>query len=74
MGTMRIKEMPKQCKHALPSCLCQEGLAIPRLDGPVWNGYTNVVKASTSNLSKILLGLRFSVSINTMNVTRSDIQ
>ena len=52
-------------KHALPSCLGQEGFAIPRLDGPVRDGYANVVKASTSDLGKILLGLRSSMSINT---------
>jgi hypothetical protein len=61
-------------KHARPSRLCQEGLARPRLDGPVREGYANEVKASTSDLGKILLGLRFSMSINTINVTRLAIQ
>jgi hypothetical protein len=60
-------------ENALPSCLCQERLAIPRLDGPVREGYANPVKASTSDLGKIFLGLRFSMSINTINVIRSDI-
>jgi len=61
-------------KHALPSCLCQEGLAIPRLDSPIWEGYANVVEASTSDLGKVFLGLRFSMSIYTIELTRSDIQ
>ena len=52
-------------KYALPSCLCQKGLAIPRLDGPVREGYAYVVKASTSDLGKILLGLHFSMSMST---------
>jgi hypothetical protein len=74
LGNYENQRDASTSKHALPSCLCQKGLAIPRLDGPVRDGYANVVKASTSDLGKILLGLRFSMSINTINVTRSDIQ
>ena len=40
-------------KHALPRCLPQKGLAIPRLDGPVRKGYANEVETRTSNLGKI---------------------
>lgn len=61
-------------RHVRPGCLCQEGLARPRLDGPVREGYANEVKASTSDLGEILLGLRSSMSINTINVARSDPQ
>jgi hypothetical protein len=74
LGNYENQRDARTSKHALPGCLCQKGLARPRLDGPVREGQANVVKASTSDLGKILLGLRFSMSINTIKVTRSDIQ
>jgi hypothetical protein len=60
---MRIKKISGASKRALPSRLFQERLAVPRLDGPVRDGYADVVEACTSDLGKILLGLRFSMSI-----------
>jgi hypothetical protein len=65
---MRIKKVSGASKHALPSCLFQEGLAVPRLDGPVRDGYANVVEACTGDLGKILLGLRFSMTISTISM------
>lgn len=57
-------------KHALPSRLFQEGLAIPRLDGPVRDRYANKVEACTGNLGKVLLGLHFFMSISAISMIR----
>jgi hypothetical protein len=67
---MRIKEISQESKHALPRRLSQEDFAIPCLDGPVWKGYANKVEARTRDLGKILLGLRFSMSISTTSTIR----
>ena len=74
LGNYENQRDASTSKHALPSSLRQKGLASPRLDGPVREGYANVVEASTSDLGKNLARSAFFHKHYTINVTRSDIQ